>query len=338
MIFSLFRLFRLFRKKTEATEPTLEQLPIYYVPDWMEQVIEQLIKADLASLLTKSKTSTWKNYRRFEVERIHKIETGREGTTRLEYSTEKSMVVWNEPYHEKFRDFAKRHLWQKESGQELIEMAVDYARERKGRYELSVYRSIVQLLITEGLERLMKSGSEANVVLKGDFSLIGRLPLGAKLEVHGNVDAIEGSTGSFLKIVGDVKNLGWGPFWSISPVGGDETGRLEIHGDVKGYMSSIDNPNLDIEIFGSVTTEEQFLYVTHFHKMTIHKNVYTKTPFEGLFQGDVIVLGKIIEREWLERAKWEKTSASQSGRCNIWCKGEQLVKDGNIPGVPINYT
>lgn len=308
-----------------ATLVTESNRPVYYVPEWMKNLLEGCVNTGLARRLTNAEPPpSWSRLKEGEVWHFP-VQKGNVHWD--EWSKEKEVIIWDAEF-EKIRDFAYPRLGN--DGAELLRLAEEYLRERDDREALGTHKCLVQLIIARGVELSMVSRPNETVHLNGNFDLIGRFPVGSKVEVHGNVGTIEGSIGSFLKVVGNVKHLGCGPFWAESPMKGDESCKLEIHGDLEGYKSSIENKQLEIEIFGSVTTKGQFLRGSNFRKLTIHGDVSANTPFAGLFTGTIVVLGRITDMDWATRDRWLNTSAGRYGHGDIFLKDRQLVANGKL--------
>ena len=155
--------------------------------------------------------------------------------------------------------------------------------------EHAIHKMIVQVAIAYAT--YLNKELRGILRVKGSFGLVGRIY--SPLVIDGDVDTIEGNVAPYLRITGNVRNLGVGPFWAENPVTG-ESGLLVIKGDLKGYKTSINNPDLEIEIGGNVTTKSAFLYRTNiFRKMTIHGDVLTETAIcPGFYQGTLVIKGE----------------------------------------------
>lgn len=281
----------------------------YSVPFWMHILLENLVSAGMASRLTNGEKE--KKDGEYMFRRVKENGTGG-GDYWWEHSKESSMIALDAPRSE-IQKFIIQKLGQELSGYDIIKSVEEYAQERGDQEELSTHSCIVQILVSEGVQRIMQAEPNTKITLTGNFGLIGFLPAGSRLEVCGDVGLIQGSLGSLLSITGNVRSLGCVPFWGKNTTGEGSTCKLEIHGILEGYKTSLENPELDVEIFGSVTTKGPFLYGSSFKTMVIHGDVLSPSPFPGLFDGAVTVLGEIVEREWLTPNRWHNTSAGTTG-------------------------
>jgi len=290
----------------------------YFVPDWMKAIEQGLVQRYLARRLTGGeKTKTGFTFY-YEVENWHLTEVTRE--------PEVTVIVG---------EFAKVYeavslILNENDGTKILRLVEDYANGRQGREETRIHQCIIQVMIARALA-LLGPGYHASI--RGDFGLVGRLKPGSKLEVHGNVDTIEGSTGELLIVHGNVRQLGCGPFWSPNAVGG-EAGRIEIHGNVWGYKSKIDNPELEIEIHGDVLTQCAFYCSGKLKKLTVHGKFHCGDgAFAGIFEGEVQLLGDAPGLRSYILHHWRDTSAGSYGKANIYHRGYRLIGDGQNVGV-----
>ncbi len=298
--------------------------PVYHVPDWMKRLIEIMLTNSLARQLSNAEDEGLDETGM----RRYSFEVTEGNCTHWEQSREKEVVFLTCKPEE-----VERVINQSVDllGLDLLQLVQEYAHERDGREALPIHSCIIQVMLALAIKKRMERSPRTVIhVVHGDYLLVGRFPFGAKVDIHGNVDTIEGSTGTYLTVRGNVNHLGCGPFWSIAPMDGTEEGVLVIEGDLEGYKCSIENKKLEIRIMGSVTTKGMFLLGSNFKEMTIHGDVSANSPFPGLFSGTVVVLGDIHNMAWATPQRWSNTSAATYGHGNIFHKDRQIVSNGQL--------
>lgn len=196
--------------------------------------------------------------------------------------------------------------------EEVVAFCEDHGTNRNA-VEWNIHKAIVQAAIAYAT-KLHKGNL---LTIKGSFGLVGRIY--SPLVIDGNVDIVEGNVAPYLRITGNVKHLGVGPFWGENPVEG-QGGFLQILGDLEGYKTSINNLELEIEIRGNVTVKGAFLYRTNiFRKMTICGDLLTEESIcPGFYEGQLIVCGKAPHLERYLNTNYKKTSAMENARKNYF--------------------
>lgn len=289
----------------------------YYVSYKMKVVVEILIGAGVAREHTATKEPNDRGLYSFELRERNWSWT--------EYSREPELVTLGHSSYEKVKPVITAAL-DGMSPEEIVEFVEDHARNRGGLEELPIHSCVVEVALACALERKIDDG----IVVNGNFNLIGRLPHG-RLTVNGNVETIEGSTGQLLTVNGNVRRLGCGPFWSPNPVLG-EVGKIVINGNLDGYKTGIENPDLNIEVIGDVTTLGAFLYRSCvFKSLVIRGNLLTENSIcPGFFAGEMTVLGNAPHLEKYIRGDFRKSSGYRSGRGNIRVGDRWLLRNGHI--------
>lgn len=161
-----------------------EKVSYYHLPVWMSILIDGMIKAHLVCEL-KNRGENKKGLYQFSA------------SYGGEESREETMFVWNAT-----PEAIQKHLKVKLPTDVclLVSMAEEYARDRNGREETKVYRGIIQLLVARAVELFNAEKPDETLNIKGDFSLIGRLPRNGKLRVIGKVERVERPVGESLEV------------------------------------------------------------------------------------------------------------------------------------------
>jgi len=171
----------------------------------------------------------------------------------------------------------------------VVAFCEDHAT-NKNSLECRSHMMVVQIAIAHATS-LNHSGNPLR--LKGNFSYVARLE--GSLIVDGNVGVIQGNFSSSLTVNGNVEKLGVEGLLENGPVSdGGRDVRLVITGNLGGYKTHINNPNMTIEIGGNVTTKGAFLYKTNiFKRMVIQGDVLTEDSIcPGFYAGDLQINGK----------------------------------------------
>jgi hypothetical protein len=171
----------------------------------------------------------------------------------------------------------------------VVAFCEDHAA-NKNALECRSHMMVIQLAIAHATSL---NHTENPLRLKGNFSYVGRLE--GSLIIDGNVGVIEGNFSSSLTVNGDVESLGVEGLLEHRPMSdGGQDVRLVITGNLGGYKTHINNPNMTIEIGGNVTTKGAFLYRTNiFKRMVIQGDVLAEDSIcPGFYAGELQINGK----------------------------------------------
>ena len=209
-------------------------------------------------------------------------------------------------------------------------MIENHIRKNSGD-DTDLHEKLVSILFSIGSELATKYEYICPFIAKGDYSNVSDLR--GPTYITGSVREIGGRLGPKLIIGGNVESIGYGFFRGDFSKPLNEESYVMIHGNVNGYKTGISNPNMTIEIKGSVLNPNgAFLYQgCNFKRMIVHGDLLSpQSVCPGFMSGTLEIHGHApFLVDYLKKGH-SNTSAASGGHGNIILQGKYVLKDGEV--------
>lgn len=303
----------------------------YFRGEKMQGLVDFLKARGLVKRLTNGKPCHWADSSRYEF----KV-TGRGEYEQTEYARDPEVDVLMSYDLNVVRpavmEYARALIKQETCGSwhNISSILRDHVQKNPG-HDLDLHEKLVAILLSVGSELAEEDEYICPFIADGNYARIGDLR--GPVYVTGNVRDIGGRLGPKLVIGGDVESISYGMFRGDCSEPITEESYVLIHGNVKGYKTGIRNPNLTIEIRGSVLNPTgAFIYQgSDFKRMIVHGDLLSpQSVCPGLMSGTLEIHGHApFLVDYLKKGH-KNTSAASYGHGNVILQGKYVLKDGKV--------
>lgn len=303
----------------------------YHRDEKMQELVDFLKAKSLVKRLTGGKAyhSAGQSCYKFKV-------TGRSSYDETEYSRDPEVdVLWSDDFsvlRSAVAEFVTVMLKHETCGDwhTVSSMIERHVRKNPGD-DLDLHEKLIAILISIGSELALEKDYSCPFIAVGNYAFV--CDLRGPTYITGNVDSIGGNLGPKLVIGGNVRSIDYGMFRGDCSKPITDESYVMIQGNVNGYKTGIRNPNLTIEIMGSVLNPfGAFLYRgCMFKRMIVHGNLLSpQSVCPGFMSGTLEIRGQApFLVDYLKRGHSNSTAAS-GGHGNIILQDKYVLKDGEV--------